>query len=59
MPPGVGRSLMRCLTGTMNEAGRGLDGLGRLDDQDVVRLNQAVMGFLGLAVSSRASSKGE
>jgi mRNA interferase MazF len=43
----------------VNEAGRGLDGVGRLDDQDVVRLNQAVMGLMGLAVSPRASPKGE
>lgn len=28
--------------------------IGRLDDEDVVRLNQAVMVFLGLAVSPRA-----
>ena len=27
--------------------------LGRLDDEDVVRLNQAIMVFLGLAVSPR------
>ena len=27
--------------------------IGRLDDEDVVRLNQAVMVFLGLAVSPR------
>lgn len=31
--------------------------VGRLDDQDVLRLNQAVMVFLGLAVSPRASRK--
>jgi mRNA interferase MazF len=28
--------------------------VGRLDDEDIVRLNQAVLEFLGLAVSSRA-----
>jgi mRNA interferase MazF len=28
--------------------------VGRLDDEDIVRLNQAVLVFLGLAVSSRA-----
>src|SRR5271155_3695316 len=28
--------------------------VGRLDDEDVIRLNQAVMVFLGLAVSPRA-----
>jgi mRNA interferase MazF len=28
--------------------------LGRLDDQDIVRLNQAILVFLGLAVSPRA-----
>ena len=28
--------------------------VGRLDDQDIVRLNQAVLVFLGLAVSPRA-----
>jgi mRNA interferase MazF len=33
--------------------------IGRLDDEDVVRLNQAVMVFLGLAVSPRTSRKGE
>ena len=32
---------------------------GRLDDEDVVRLNQAVMVFLGLAASPRTSRKGE
>ena len=33
--------------------------IGRLDDEDVVRLNQAVMVFLGLAVSPRMGRKGE
>ena len=33
--------------------------VGRLDDEDVLRLNQAVMVFLGLAVSPRVSRKGE
>ncbi len=33
--------------------------IGRLDDADVVRLNQALMVFLGLAVSPRAGRKGE
>ncbi|BDV35586.1 MULTISPECIES: type II toxin-antitoxin system PemK/MazF family toxin [Methylocystis] len=33
--------------------------IGRLDDEDVVRLNQAVMVFLGLAASSRTGRKGE
>lgn len=33
--------------------------IGRLDDEDVVRLNQAVMVFLGLAVSPRTSRQGE
>ena len=33
--------------------------IGRLDDEDIVRLNQAVMVFLGLAVSPRAGRKGE
>jgi mRNA interferase MazF len=28
--------------------------IGRLDDEDIVRLNQAVLVFLGLAVSPRA-----
>ena len=28
--------------------------IGRLDDQDIVRLNQAVVVFLGLAVTSRS-----
>ena len=33
--------------------------IGRLDDEDMVRLNQAVMVFLGLAVSPRTGRKGE
>ena len=33
--------------------------IGRLDDEDLIRLNQAVMVFLGLAVSPRAGRKGE
>lgn len=33
--------------------------VGRLDDEDVVRLNQAVMVYLGLAVSPRTGRKGE
>jgi mRNA interferase MazF len=33
--------------------------IGRLDDEDVVRLNQAVMVFLGLAVSPRTGRKRE
>ncbi len=33
--------------------------IGRLDDEDVIRLNQAVMVFLGLAVSPRTGRKGE
>jgi len=33
--------------------------IGRLDDEDVVRLNQAVTVFLGLAVSPRTGRKGE
>ncbi|MGB7888068.1 MAG: type II toxin-antitoxin system PemK/MazF family toxin [Xanthobacteraceae bacterium] len=33
--------------------------VGRIDDEDMVRLNQAVMVFLGLAVSSRSGRKGE
>ncbi len=33
--------------------------IGRLDDEDVVRLNQAVLVFLGLAVSPRRGRKGE
>lgn len=33
--------------------------IGRLDDEDVLRLNQAVMVFLGLAVSPRADRNGE
>lgn len=33
--------------------------VGRLDDEDLVRLNQAMMVFLGLAVSPRASRKAE
>ena len=28
--------------------------IGRLDDEDILRLNQAVLVFLGLAISSRA-----
>jgi mRNA interferase MazF len=31
--------------------------VGRLDDEDIVRLNQAVLVFLGLAVSSRAKPR--
>ncbi|MGB8843339.1 MAG: type II toxin-antitoxin system PemK/MazF family toxin [Aliidongia sp.] len=31
--------------------------IGRLDDEDIVRLNQAVLVFLGLAVSPRAKRK--
>ncbi len=31
------------------------DRIGRLDDEDMVRLNQAVMVFLGLAVSPRSA----
>lgn len=31
--------------------------IGRLDDEDMVRLNQAVMVFLGLAVSPRTGRK--
>jgi len=33
--------------------------IGRLDDADLVRLNQAVMVFLGLAVSPRTGRRGE
>jgi mRNA interferase MazF len=33
--------------------------VGRIDDEDMIRLNQAVMVFLGLAVSSRSGRKGE
>jgi mRNA interferase MazF len=33
--------------------------IGRLDDEDVVRFNQAVIVFLGLAVSPRTSRKEE
>ena len=33
--------------------------IGRLDDEDIVRLNQAVMVFLGLALSPRTGRKGE
>lgn len=33
--------------------------VGRLDDEDMVRLNQAMMVFLGLAVSPRSGRKGE
>ena len=33
--------------------------IGRLDDEDMLRLNQAVLVFLGLAVSPRASRKTE
>jgi mRNA interferase MazF len=32
--------------------------IGRLDDEDIIRLNQAVLVFLGLAVSPRASRTG-
>lgn len=33
--------------------------VGRLDDDDMMRLNQAMMVFLGLAVSPRLGRKGE
>ena len=33
--------------------------IGRLDDEDIVRFNQAVIVFLGLAVSPRTGRKGE
>lgn len=33
--------------------------IGRLDDQDVIRLNLAVMVFLGLAASSKTGRKRE
>ncbi len=33
--------------------------IGRLSDEDVVRLNRAAMVFLGLAVSPRTGRKGE
>jgi mRNA interferase MazF len=33
--------------------------IGRLDDEDVLRLNQAVLVFLGLAASPRTSRKRE
>lgn len=32
--------------------------VGRLDDEDILRLNQALLVFLGLAVSPRAGRKG-
>ena len=32
--------------------------VGRLDDEDILRLNQALLVFLGLAVSPRLSRKG-
>lgn len=35
------------------------DRIGRLDDEDMVRLNQAMMVFLGLAVSPRAGRKSQ
>lgn len=31
--------------------------LGRIDDEDIVRLNQALMVFLGLAVTPRSGSR--
>jgi mRNA interferase MazF len=33
--------------------------IGRLDEEDVIRLNQAMMVFLGLAVSPRTGRKGQ
>ncbi len=33
--------------------------IGRLDDDDIVRLNQAVLVFLGLAVSPKAGRRGK
>jgi mRNA interferase MazF len=35
------------------------DRIGRLDDEDVVRLNQVVIVFLGLAVSPRVGRTGD
>lgn len=32
--------------------------LGRLDDEDILRLNQALLVFLGLAISPRVSREG-
>jgi mRNA interferase MazF len=32
--------------------------IGRLDDEDILRLNQALLVFLGLAVSPRANREG-
>ena len=32
--------------------------VGRLDDEDILRFNQAVLVFLGLAVSPRVSREG-
>jgi mRNA interferase MazF len=32
--------------------------VGRLDDEDIIRLNQAVLVFLGLAVSPRSKAAG-
>ena len=32
--------------------------VGRLDDEDILRLNQAVLVFLGLAVSPRTQQSG-
>lgn len=32
--------------------------VGRLDDEDILRINRAVMVFLGLAVSPRSSQEG-
>lgn len=31
--------------------------IGRLDDEDMVRLNQAMLVFLGLAISARSRSR--
>jgi mRNA interferase MazF len=33
--------------------------IGRLDNEEIVRLNQAALMFLGLAVSPRTGRKGE
>ncbi len=54
----VARRLMvdKITTIPKTKAGRRI---GRLDDEDVLRLNRAVLVFLGLAVSSRATRRTE
>ena len=55
------RSLSRLMVDKMTTVPRSKvgDRIGRLDDEEVLRLNRAAMVFLGLAVSPRFSRKKE